>query len=182
MADHGEQRTEHLPDGSTVRFQVRTAEPTAASIFAADLSRRLRKARRPLTRADVDRSLAAYASYAPGPGGDCRSTQTHDLPTGEVTVDIDATGRSVHGYLRYLVRGAVAYAEVLDIEPGRAGTISLLCVGAGALLFAVGQPFLAVPFVGAAGIIGAYVGLYWLSALGHPLSLSRTPLPVGRFH
>jgi hypothetical protein len=181
MVDPGESQTRHLPDGSSVKFHVRTDDPRIARIFAADLSRRLRKARRLFTRADTNRSLADYASYVQLDPDEGRSTQVHDLPTGEVTVIIDANGRAAHGYLHYLVQGAAPYTEVLDIDPYWACLLPAPCLGIGVLFSLSANPTLGVPFVGPSGIVAAYVGLYWLSLRGHPLSLTRTPLPANRF-
>lgn len=171
--------TEYLPDGSAVNATVRTDDPAVAAIFEADLRRRLRQAGRLLTRADAERSLAAYRSFAPG-DGDHASTDVLDLPDGEVTVSIEATGPASHGYLRYLARSAADYTHVLDVEPRRAGLLAALLLGIGGLLVGVGAGFLAAPFFGAGGIIAAYVGLYWLSARGVAISLSRTPRPTSR--
>lgn len=180
MSTDASRETAYLPDGSAVRATVRSDDPAVAAIFEADLRRRLRHAEGWLARADAERSLAAYRSFAPGGDGHA-STDTHALPGGEVTIAIDAAGRASHGYLRYLGRGAVAYARVLDIEPIRAGLLAAVLLGIGGLVVAVGPSLLAAPFFGAGGVIAAYVALYWLSARGIAISLSRSPRPGGRY-
>lgn len=179
MSTDASRATEYLPDGSAVLATVDADDPAVAAIFEADLRRRLRHAGRLLARPDAERSLAAYRSFAPGGDGHA-STDTHDLPGGEVTVSIEATGRGSHGYLRYLVQGAVAYTRILDVDARRAGPLAALLLVAAGLLAVIGQPVLAAPFLGAGGIIGAYVALYWLSAHGLALSISRPPQPSRR--
>lgn len=175
MATESAHHTEHLPDGSAVRYRVRAADPTTAAIFEAALRARLRTARRVFAKRDLDRRLAGYATAAGGADG--HSTRTHDLPSGTVTVAIEADGRGRQGYLRHLVGGAVAYTHVMDIEVGRATVLAGLLLGTAVLLFGAGQPHVGAPFLGAGGMVGAYVGLYGLSALGYPVHLSKPPRP-----
>ncbi len=176
MAD--EPATDHLPDGSAISYEVHTDDPAVAAVFAADLQGRLRQARRTLISAMGDRAVARFAANVPATEEACRSTETYRLPTGEATVTIDANGRAAHGYLRYLVDGAVAYTDVIDVDAGPAAAIGGLLLTIGVGLAVLVHPFVGAPFVGAAGVMLASVALYLLSVNGHPVSLSRVPTPT----
>lgn len=126
-------------------------------------------------------ALGAYAAFVPDGGSSHRSTTTHALPDGEVTVVIDATGRGIHGYLHYLVTSAVSYTQVADVDVGRASLLAALLLGLGIGLVAVGHPVPSVPLFGAGGMVAAHVVGYSLSARGIPVSVTRQPDPVDRY-
>lgn len=178
MSTEADQHTHYLPDGSVVTLTVRTTNPAIATIFTTEVAGRLRKASRLFTRADHDRTLSAYRGFAPGGGDEHESTDELDLPSGRVTVSIEASDRSSHGYLRYAVRGAVSYTHVLDVDVGRASLIAGSLLGVGILLGAVGHPFASAPLFGAGGVMALYVAVHWLTARGVPISLSRPPGPT----
>lgn len=172
-----EQRADHLADGTEVEYTIRTEDPAVYHLFTAELERRLRSLQVHVPASGSDRTFARYRALAPDPGAD-RSATTYQLPSGEVTVSIDASGAGCHGYLRYHVESAVAYTRALDVEVGLGSAIAVGLLGLAVLLFVAGQPFLAAPAVGVGTAIGAPVGVNRLAARGHPISISRWDVPA----
>jgi len=167
-------------DGSTVDLTVRTSDAAVFTVVTAQLASRLGRVDRFAEPVDHDASLRAYREFAPadGPGG--RSTATHSLPGGEVTVVIDASRAGTRGYLNYLVMDAVAYAHVTDVDPWRAVPLAVLLVGSGVALVAAGYPVASLPPLGAGGVVGAAALVYLLTARGIALDLPRRPKPTDR--
>lgn len=174
-----DRRADQLADGTELEYTIRTDDPAVYHLFTADLGRRLRSAQVHVPASGSDRTFARFRPFARG-SGTGRSSTTYDLPAGEVTVSIDASGPGSHGYLRYHVESAVAYTRALDVEVGPASAIAAVLFGLAALLFTAGQPFLAVPALGAGAAFAAPVGLNRLAAQGRPISLSRWDVPTRR--
>jgi hypothetical protein len=173
MAERGDRQTHQLTDGSEIECIVRTSDSTVARIFEADLTRRMRSAQHLLG----DTPPKRFRAFAAGRRTTHRSTTTHALPDGEVTVTIDASGTSSHEYLRSLVNGAVAYTDTLHTDVERAGALALLLAGCALALVAFGPAVLSVPFFGVAGVFALHLLLYWLSARGLAPSVSKVPGP-----
>lgn len=175
MPPRVDRQTHHFPDGSDLELTIRTSDPAIYRIFTADLARRLRSARRSFVSGA---SLTEFGTVARASGRDVRqSTTTHGLPDGEVTVSIDAGGTASHEYLRFLVRGAVAYTRLLHVEGERASPVAVLLLGSGLALVAFGWWIPGVPLLGAGGVVALHLAVYWLSARGTIPSLSRIPDP-----
>lgn len=172
-----EQGADHLADGTELEYTIRTEDPAVYHLFTAELGRRLRSLQVNVPATASDRTFARYRAFAPDSGAD-RSSTTYQLPSGEVTVSIDASGPGCHGYLRYHVESAVAYTRALDVEVGRGSAIALGLLGLAAFLLVAGQPFLAAPAAGGAVAFGVPVGVNRLAARGHPISISRWDVPA----
>lgn len=174
-----------FPDGSTVELTVRTSDAAAFAVVTTQLARRLGGADRVVDPVDPpgrDASLRAYREFAPAPptGSGDRSTATHPLPGGEVTVAVDAGRAGTRGYLHYLVRDAVAYARVTDVDARRAAPLAILLVGAAAALAAAGYPIASLPPLGAGLVVGGALLVHLLAARGVAPDLSRRPTPTDR--
>lgn len=164
--------TDQFADGSEIELALRTGDPAIRRIFTADLTRRLRSARRSL----VDEVPFAFGAPG-GTGRERRSTTTHPLPDGEVTVSIDASGTGSHAYLHTLVQGAVSYTRAVHVDVGRASLLALVLFGGGLALAALGPGVLSVPLFAAGVVVGLHVLVYRLSALGIVPAFSRIPEP-----
>lgn len=174
-----DRRADQLADGSELEYTIRTDDPAVYHLFTADLGRRLRSAQVHVPAAGSDRRFARFRPFAQG-SGTGRSSTTYGLPSGEVTVSIDASGPGSHGYLRYHVESAVAYTRMLDVDVGRASLLASALIGLATALLALGQPFLAAPAFGAGAAIAGPVGLNRLAAWGRPVSVSRWDVPTPR--
>lgn len=169
-----------LPDGSTVDLTVRTSDPAVFTVVTAQLASRLDGADLFVEPLDRGASLRAYREFAPAAGPGERATATHPLPDGEVTVAIDASGTGTRGYLNYLVKDAVAYARVTDVDARRAAPIAILSLGLAVVLAATGHPFASLPLFGVVGVVGAALLVHLLAARGVAPDLSRRPKPTDR--
>ncbi|MFB6207274.1 MAG: hypothetical protein ABEJ05_12190 [Haloglomus sp.] len=166
-----------LADGSEIEFTIRTDRPSIARIFTADIGKRMRDVQ--LVDTENDTSLAAFRSAVPEKRtDDRRSTTTHSLPAGDVTISIDASGKAVHGYLYHLATAAVAYTHTVDIHVEKASLLAVALLGSALALFAAGRGLLGLPLVAAGVPIFLHVIVYCLSARGFVPSLSRTPRPT----
>jgi hypothetical protein len=180
MPPRTDRQTHQFPDGSEVEFAIQTSDTTVFQVFTADVSRRFRRAQRTF---GADASLAGTGTKTgvlASTAGARQSTTTYDLPGGEVTVSIDASGTGSHAYLRSLVQGAVEYTHTLQVEVWRALFLAVLSLGGALALVAVGRVFLSVPLFGVSGSIALHLAVYWLSARGVAPNLSQVPDPGGR--
>lgn len=167
----------HLADGSEIEVTVRTDQASIAEIFTADVGKRMRSVQ--LVDAENDTALAAFRSAVPeGRTDDRRSTTTHSLPAGEVTVSIDASRKAVHGYLYHLMTAAVAYTHAVDIHVKKAGVLTAALLGGALTLVAAGQGLLSLPLMAVGLPMLLHVIVYCLSVRGVTPSLSRTPKPT----
>jgi hypothetical protein len=177
MTSQTTQNSYQLLDGSEIEITVRTDEPPIARIFTTDMGKRIRSVT--LADADTDRSLAAFRSAVPDDRtDDYRSTTTHALPAGSVTVSIDASGKATHGYLYHLATAAVAYTHAVDVQVGQASLLTAVLMGGGFALIAAGQGLLGFSSLAVGTPFLVHVAVYCLSARGLTPSLSRTPRPT----
>lgn len=174
-----EQRADQFADGTELEYTIRTDDSAVYHLFTADLGRRLRSAQLHVSPSERGRTFERFHAFAPA-SETGRTSTVYDLPAGEVTVSIDASEPDSHGYLRYHVESAVAYTRALDVDVERASVIAGALLGLATVLLIAGQPFLAAPAVGAGAAMGAPVGVNWLAARGHPISVSRWDVPVHR--
>lgn len=177
MTSQLKQESYYFSDGSEIELAVQTDKQSIYRIFTTDMVKRMHHIRSGNT--ETEATLAAFRSAVPDDRtDDCCSTTTHPLPAGEVTVSIDASGKGMHGYLYHLATAAVAYTHSVDLEPLKAGMLATILLATGLTVGSFGWWYLSVPLFGVGGTVLLHLLVYVISAVGLPVSLSRTPKPT----